>query len=270
MTIDAAWERLSQRLRSRVQPLAVAVSGGVDSLTLMAIAHAVRASHTIAVHAVSPAVPPEASARVRALADERGWALREITAGEFEDPSYLANPLNRCYYCKSNLFAAMANSVPEAVLASGTNLDDLGDFRPGLKAASEFGVWQPFVEANIDKAAVRALAQRAEMPAVSKLPAAPCLASRIETGIAVTAPSLKFVHALEGAMNRYLGPGDHRCRITSQGVQAQTRLDHPRLAMADERESLERELAALCERDGYRYLGLSAYQRGSAFIHDRT
>jgi len=131
-------ERLLQVLQQPAQTLAVAVSGGVDSLTLMALAARVRPGRCVAVHARSPAVPEEATARVKALAAERAWRLRIIRAGEFSDPDYLSNPLDRCYYCKTNLFQAMASANPGALLATGTNTDDLGDFRPGLRAGRHF------------------------------------------------------------------------------------------------------------------------------------
>ena len=109
-------------------------------------------------HAVSPAVPPHATARVRAHAGLEGWNLAVADAGEFADPRYRANPVDRCFFCKSNLYDRI-RSVTQATVASGTNLDDLGDFRPGLKAASQRGVVHPFVEAGIDKAAVREIAR---------------------------------------------------------------------------------------------------------------
>ena len=111
-------------------------------------------------HAVSPAVPPEATERVRAFAAREGWRLTVLDAGEFADPAYRANPANRCFYCKTNLYGALAART-DATLLSGTNLDDLGDWRPGLKAAEEHGVRHPFVEAGIDKAGVRAIAASA-------------------------------------------------------------------------------------------------------------
>ena len=269
MTIDAALDRLEQVLKQRTGALAVAVSGGVDSLTLMALAHRLREGGALAVHAVSPAVPPEATARVRRLSAERDWRLSELNAGEFDDPAYLANPVNRCFYCKHNLFTAMSAALPDSVLATGTNTDDLGDFRPGLEAAKQHGVWQPLVEAGIDKPTIRALAKHEGLPYIAALPAQPCLSSRIETGIAVTAPDLGFVHSVETTLTARLGPGDHRCRITARGVEAQTAMSHPSLADRSVRAALEQELAALCERAGRSFLGLMPYRRGSAFLRDR-
>lgn len=263
---DPARQRLDAILRAIPGPLAVAVSGGVDSLTLMAVAAAVRREPTAAVHATSPAVPEAATLRVRQLATDRGWQLRVIDAGEFADPRYRANPLNRCYFCKTNLFAAMRMAAPDAVLATGTNTDDLGDFRPGLAAAREHGVRQPFVDAGIGKAAIRAIARAEGLPEIAALPAQPCLASRIETGIAVLADDLAFVSAIERTLTDRLGPGDHRCRITRSGVVAQVPAGCVPLGDAQARADLERALAALCARTGRRFAGLEAYRRGSAFL----
>ena len=266
MMTEAPEHRLRRILRRRPGLLAIAVSGGVDSLTLMSVAARVRSAAVLAVHAVSPAVPPEASQRVRDLAQARGWALRELGSGEFEDPNYLANPVNRCYFCKSNLFHSMGETLPGATLATGTNCDDLDDFRPGLGAAREANVWQPFVEAGIDKTRIRALAKAEGLPEVAALPAQPCLASRIETGIPVRADDLAFVHRVEQALTARLGPGDHRCRITRAGVVAQTSFEHALLASDESRQALEAEMRGLCEAEGRGFSALKPYQKGSAFL----
>lgn len=264
--IEAVVARLESLLADRPEPLLVAVSGGVDSLTLMAVAARVRPGATKAVHARSPAVPPEASERVRALADACGWSLREIAAGEFEDPNYLANPLDRCYFCKANLFAAMRAVAPEhGTLCTGTNTDDLTDFRPGLKAAHERDVWQPYVEAGIGKAEIRAIARAEGLPAVAALPAQPCLASRVETGIAIRADDLGFVHRVEQALAARFGPGDHRCRLTRRGVVAQLPPTVTALTDAGQLQTLESEIAAICAADGRRFVGVEVYRKGSAF-----
>ena len=130
---------------------AVAVSGGVDSMTLALLAGRRLGADCAMFHAVSPAVPAEATARVQEYAVREGWRLTVLDAGEFDDPAYRANPANRCFYCKTNLYGALAART-DATLLSGTNLDDLGDWRPGLKAAEVHGVRHPFVEAGIDKA----------------------------------------------------------------------------------------------------------------------
>ena len=136
---------------------AVAVSGGVDSMTLALLAGRRSGADCAMFHAVSPAVPAEATARVQEYAVREGWRLTVLDAGEFDDPAYRANPANRCFYCKTNLYGALAART-DATLLSGTNVDDLGDWRPGLKAAQAHGVRHPFVEAGIDKAQVRSIA----------------------------------------------------------------------------------------------------------------
>ena len=115
---------------------AIAVSGGVDSMTLSAFAHQILGADDICmVHAISPAVPTAATARVRDHAARLGWSLSEVDAGEFDDPRYIANPVNRCFYCKSNLYRTL-RSICDGVIISGTNTDDLSDYRPGLQAAA--------------------------------------------------------------------------------------------------------------------------------------
>src|SRR5579875_3499378 len=106
-------------------PIAVAVSGGVDSLTLATLAHRELGERAAMYHAVSPAVPAEATARTKALAAAEGWALHVIEAGEFADPDYRRNPASRCFFCKTNLYAAITTRTDRRIV-SGTNLDDLG------------------------------------------------------------------------------------------------------------------------------------------------
>ncbi|MFO0294429.1 MAG: hypothetical protein ACK51F_13930 [Rhodospirillales bacterium] len=138
---DGATEALT-RILGGLDAAAVAVSGGVDSTTLAALAHRTIGDRATMMHAVSPAVPPEATRRVRDLAAAEGWRLRILDAGEFADPRYRANPSDRCFYCKTNLYAGIATATRAQIL-SGTNRDDLSDWRPGLKAAAEHGVRHP-------------------------------------------------------------------------------------------------------------------------------
>ena len=124
---------------------AVAVSGGVDSMTLSSFSHRLGVGNKVRmIHAVSPAVPAAATARVRALAKEENWRLDVIDAGEFSDERYRTNPVNRCFYCKTNLYQSLAAMTGGMVL-SGANMDDLGDYRPGLQAAANNGVRHPYV-----------------------------------------------------------------------------------------------------------------------------
>jgi len=199
-----------------IGPCAVAVSGGVDSLTLAA-AVARTAGDLLCVHATSPAVPHEATARTRALAARHGWPLRVLDAEEFANPHYRANGPDRCYHCKSHLYDAIRRDAPERTILSGTNQDDLSDIRPGLRAAAERGVRHPFVEAGLNKAAVRALATALGLGQVATLPSAPCLSSRIETGLSVESSDLALADAVERWMRARLAPSVVRCRIRRGG-----------------------------------------------------
>src|SRR5580765_3874044 len=190
--------------------LAIAVSGGVDSMTLAHAAHRAGLPGLLVVHALSPAVPAEATARVRDHATRFGWRLTEVDAGEFADPEYHANPVNRCYFCKTNLYARIAH-VTEGPIASGANVDDLGDYRPGLIAAAEHRVRHPLQEAGFTKADVRALARAWDLPTWDK-PASPCLSSRLAPGVAVTPERTARVEAAEAYLKK-LGYREFRVRL---------------------------------------------------------
>lgn len=261
------------------RPLAVAVSGGVDSLTLMAFAHDVLSTtpgRVRAFHAVSAAVPPAATGRVRDLAAARGWELALLDAGETADPEYLKNPVDRCRVCKSHLYDALAAATSagmdrRAQILSGTNADDLGDYRPGLEAAAVRGVRHPFVEAAMDKEAVRGLARALGLDHVAALPAQPCLSSRIETGIAIAPELLGLVHDVEEAVRARVTPGATvRCRVRKAGVVIEldervlATLDPPtRAALVAHARGLvvDRDLASLPPA-----VELAPYRMGSAFL----
>lgn len=261
----SAAEAALRALLAGFDRLAVAVSGGVDSTTLGALAHRLLGARAVLLHAVSPAVPEEATERLCRRAEQEGWALRLIDAGELADPRYRANPVDRCLYCKSSLYAAVRRLHPGPI-ASGTNRDDLGDFRPGLKAAAAAGVRHPYVEAGMGKAEVRALARSLGLDEFAELPASPCLASRLETGLAVTPERLRLVAAVERLLARRLGPGDLRCRLRADGVELQ--VESARLAALDARAraALLAEVAALLGGAGGP-VRLAPYRRGSAFVH---
>jgi uncharacterized protein len=241
--------------------VAIATSGGVDSMTLAVVAGRRLGARAAMIHAVSPAVPPEATARVRAYAGREGWPLDVIDAGEFEDEEYLKNPANRCFFCKTNLYGTIAERTA-ATICSGTNTDDLGDFRPGLKAADDHGVRHPYVEVGIDKATVRAIAQRLGLFDLAELPAAPCLSSRLETGLRVSAERLGLVHAVERLISRELEPKTVRCRLFHDGVAIQ--LDPASLERVS--GGLHAAVAGLLEAHGERRAPrFEPYRMGSAF-----
>ena len=249
-----------------IERAAIAVSGGVDSMTLALLAGRRPGADCAMFHAVSPAVPPEATRRVRAFAAREGWRLTVLDAGEFDDPAYRANPADRCFYCKTHLYGALAAHT-DATLLSGTNQDDLGEWRPGLKAAQAHGVRHPFVEAGIDKAQVRAIAAGLGFDDLARLPAAPCLASRIETGLRVEADDLAAVHAAERYLARQLRPETVRCRRRRAGIVIE--LDAPTLdgLSAGRRAALGAAIAGMFETDGpARPVSFAAYRAGSAFL----
>lgn len=258
-----------QRLKSVLTSysrIAIAVSGGVDSLTLATVAHRTLSVAPLMIHALSPAVPGLATARVRELAAQEGWDLREISAGEFADPNYRANPYNRCYFCKSNLYRSIGEQTDRRI-ASGTNLDDLSDFRPGLQAATEQQVVHPFVDARIDKATIRNIARSNHLKSYSELPAQPCLASRVETGLPIRVGDMSFIDDLESALRLLHGElSTVRVRIRPQGVYVEVgETPNP------ERGTILEECARnFCEKSGYPFVGITAYRQGSAFISKKV
>ena len=249
-----------------IGPVAVAVSGGVDSLTLATFAQRTLRGEVEMFHAVSPAVPREATDRVRSLAAAEGWKLSVVDAGEFGDANYRSNPVNRCFYCKTNLYGALVPHTTAQIVA-GTNLDDLGEYRPGLDAAKNHGVRHPFVEAGIDKKTVRAIARHLDLGHIAELPSSPCLSSRIETGIAIDPDMLRLVHAAELLVSRSLAPRTVRCRVRAKGVVIE--LDEQNLAALDgeARAALRENVGTLFRDGGFEYpVSLAPYRTGSAFL----
>jgi pyridinium-3,5-biscarboxylic acid mononucleotide sulfurtransferase len=243
---------------------AVAVSGGVDSMTLAVVAHRARHAATTMFHAVSPAVPPEATERVWRYASSEGWDLQVFDAGEFGDTNYLSNPVNRCFHCKTHLYGAIAERTT-ATLLSGTNIDDLGDFRPGLAAARTFAVRHPYVEVGVDKATIRRMAAGLDLNDVAELPAAPCLASRVETGIAIVPADLTAINRVERALRELLSPEVVRCRLRADRIAVE--LDEATLAALSETGTQEvRNAVRAAWGDGDRPVSLAPYRRGSAFL----
>lgn len=246
----------------RLGPVVIAVSGGVDSLTLAAFAHRLAPERTTMVHAVSPAVPPSATRRVEALAIEEGWQLSLTGTGEFEDERYRLNPVDRCYFCKTNLYDRLRAMTP-AVIASGANLDDLGDYRPGLLAAEERQVVHPYILARMNKSDVRAIARELGLADIAELPAQPCLASRVETGIAIDADDLAFVDHVERSLAVDLPTGaDLRCRITRGGVVIEVDIEQ-----VQDTSAFQVKAQALVDAGGRHYAGLGPYRRGAMFVH---
>ena len=223
MTMFEDLKRLNTVLEA-TSPRLVACSGGVDSMLLATLAHRQKPEETILVHAVGPAVPAAASTRVKRWAHQEKWQLQLVNAGEFDDPEYLANPVNRCFHCKKNLYRTLREIREQldssSVLLSGTNLDDLDEFRPGLEAAKQAGVRHPFVEASITKPQLREIARLSALP-FADLPAAPCLASRLYTGTKVQADLLRLIDQTEEWIREQTSLAVVRCRIHQQEMRVE-------------------------------------------------
>ncbi len=248
-------------------PLAIAVSGGVDSMTLAVLAHRKLGCEKVMVmHAASAAVPREATERVRHWARTEGWDLNVIDAGELADERYRNNPLDRCFFCKGNLYGTIAALTDRQVL-SGANTDDLGEYRPGLDAAREYGVRHPYLEAGIGKSGVRGLARELGLGDLSDLPASPCLSSRVETLIRIEPEMLSAIHAVELLVLDRLSPRTVRCRVRKTGVVIELDAASLDAASPATRANLTASItgllpAALADKG----ISFAPYRNGSAFV----
>ena len=191
----------------------VAYSGGVDSALLLSLAVEALGERAVAFTALSPAIAPDELEGARALARHVGALHIERRSGELEDPRYSANPVNRCYFCKTELYTlatAEARARGLASVVSGTNADELTDHRPGLLAAGEHAVVQPLAEAGLTKDEIRALSRQRRLSTWDK-PQQPCLSSRIPYGTEVTPERLQQLARSEMAL-RALGLREFRVR----------------------------------------------------------
>ena len=269
-SITETSERL-EGIIAKLNNVAIALSGGIDSLVLSAICFAVAQKHSLSCtmfHAVSAAVPEQATDRVRDCADRFKWNLRIVEANEFSDTNYRENPVNRCFYCKSALYGTI-RSVTDAVIFSGTNKDDLLEFRPGLQAAENYGVRHPFVEADVDKKMIRQLAPIYGIAQYADLPAAPCLASRVETGISIEPDELRSINAVELFISQKYFCKTVRCRLRSGKVVIEIDENSlPDILLSiKQNDSVEQEIRfLLASRFKNHPLDVTAYRVGSAFL----
>ncbi len=243
---------------------AVAFSGGIDSTVVAKAAALALGDRAVAVTADSPSVPRAEIADACRLAKEIGIRHERVTTEEFGDPDYVRNDGTRCYYCKSELYSRIETLLPRlgvSVICSGANLDDQGDYRPGLKAAAEHQVRHPLQEAGFTKADVRTLAHAWGLPTWDK-PASPCLSSRLAVGVSVTHERTARVEAAEEYL-RSLGYRECRVRL-HEGELARVEVPAEglaRLAQPEVREALARRFKEL----GFRYvtLDLEGFRSGS-------
>lgn len=192
----------------------IGYSGGVDSVFLAKIAVDVLGpANVLAVTGKSDSLASWMEDTARSVAEQFGLPWLEVRTDEMADPRYAANPSNRCYFCKTELWAQLSRLAEQRglrVVADGCNADDVGDHRPGALAAAEWGVRSPLLEAGLTKCEIRAWSRELGLPTWDQ-PAAPCLASRLPYGLAVTPERLRAVEAAELAL-RGLGFRDARVR----------------------------------------------------------
>lgn len=244
--------------------VAVAFSGGIDSTVVAKAAHLALGARAVAVTADSPSVARSELHDARELAKLIGVRHVVVRTDEFSNPDYTKNDGSRCYHCKTELYTTVESILPElgvSIVASGANLDDRGDYRPGLAAAAEHSVRHPLQEAGFTKADVRALAQFWGLPTWDK-PAAPCLSSRMAPGVAVTPERTKRVEDAEAFIR---AQGVRECRVRyHEGDLARVEVpasELPRFTAEPVRSELARALHGL----GFKFvaLDLDGFRSGS-------
>lgn len=253
-------------LRARLQALGsvlVCYSGGVDSAFVLAVAHQVLGARAIGMTAVSPSLPEAERLEAEAVARGLGAEHRIAHSREIEDPRYVANGPDRCFYCKSELYTIAEEKRHEwdlAAIVNGTNTDDLGDYRPGLEAAKNAAVLSPLVELGFSKADVRAAAALVGLPIWDK-PASACLSSRIPYGTSVTRERLAQIGGFEADLRAL---GFRKVRVRWHDTIARIELEADELGRAAEPAQRERVVEA-GKRHGFRYvtLDLGGYRTGS-------
>jgi pyridinium-3,5-biscarboxylic acid mononucleotide sulfurtransferase len=264
--LDPALAAKYARLRAAVRTLGsvlVAYSGGVDSALLLRVAHDELGDRALGALAISPAYDDEETAAALAVAAEMGIPVVTVATHEMDNPAYVANGPDRCFHCKDELFDRLAPLAAErglAHIAYGVNRDDLGDYRPGQRAARQHGVSGPLVEAEMGKDDIRALAQYLGVPVWDK-PALACYSSRLPYGTMVTEAALRQVGKAERLVRSF---GFARVRVRHHDTIARIEVDAtdlPRIIQPEVREPIERGLRDL----GYLYvtLDLRGYRMGS-------
>jgi uncharacterized protein len=260
--LDEKEQRLGRLLRALGSVL-VAFSGGVDSAYLAYAASRELGENALCVTSDSPSYPERHRQLALLVAREVGLRHEFIRTSEMDNPEYRANPTNRCYYCKHELFARFTRLARDRGLAcvvDGNNADDRGDYRPGRQAAAEFGVRSPLDEVGLGKKEIRELSRRAGLPTWDE-PASACLSSRIPYHSEVTTEKLRMIDQAEQVLS---GLGFRVCRVRHHGETARVEVaeaEMDRVVSPDVRAVIVSELKAI----GFRYvsLDLQGYRTGS-------
>ena len=245
--------------------VAVALSAGVDSTVVAKAARIACGENAVAVTAVSSSLAAGEEEQAVEMARQIGIRHQVVQTQEFSDPNYLQNPVNRCYYCKSELYSRLTELAPTLgvdVLANGANLDDRGDYRPGMQAAGEFQVRSPLIEAEFTKSDVRALAKLWDLPVWDK-PATPCLSSRIAYGVEVTPERVRRIDDAEQFLRQELNLRELRVRCEANDL---ARIELPIDAIAQlTSPALRDKIRAKLHTLGFRYvtLDLDGFRSGS-------
>ena len=240
MILEEKTEKIKSLIREMDSTL-VAFSGGVDSTLVLALAHEVMGERTLAVTAKSASVPNREMHASRQLAKEIGARHLVVRTEEMSNPEYRANPANRCYYCKTELYSNLKRVAEKndiSTILNGINLDDLGDYRPGIDSAREQGVRSPLVEAEFSKQDVRDLSRAMRLSIWNK-PAMACLSSRIPYGQPVTAEKLSRVEQAEDLL---LSFGFKQVRVRHIGTKACIELDQNEIPRYQSDESIQRSV----------------------------
>jgi uncharacterized protein len=263
MNLEEKELRLEQLLKD-MAPVVVAFSGGVDSSYLAYKAHQVLGSQALAVTAESASVPSHQRNMAAQIVSQFGIHHRIVQSRELEIPEYSANPSNRCYYCKDELFRilqAIAKESGAATVLDGLNADDVGDFRPGTTAGRERHVRSPLLEVGLNKNEIRELSRRAGLP-TAELPASACLASRFPYGTPITEEKLRIVDQGEEIL-RDMGFVIYRVRHHEHMVRLEFGGEDLRRALNPE---MAAQLVSKFKNLGFKYvtLDLEGYRSGSA------